>query len=248
MATSGKSEMLTEWFCEARYEPVGRFLNFKGSIADRLKEELTFFKHWAIGENKVDFHNRDDETDEVLENETAFVGYRNIGYSLARPSTKDHFPDKSIKFIKSVFTSPKAEFPLPPVNRIGVRVRAIVPYEGSFESLQQAYHRKLVGPYQEIEAIFGCPISDSAVNFDFVHKNARSSKLRSGPMEAKQMEKFLKITDDLPANGLYFDVDIFRNYSEPTKLDANRLATTVSEYSEGAWGILERLSEPILSK
>jgi len=234
----------SEWFSEIRYEPLGRFLNFKGSIADRIKAELSTFKHWRIGENRVDFHNEEGEED--LSNEvTAFVGFKSIGYSLSRPDTKDYFPQQVNKFIRTVFDE-NSEFLLPPVTRIGLRAYVVVPFDGDFDALNKIYVERLVGPFKEIQELFGNKISDAGISLDFFKKGRRSAAFKSGPMKLQQMESIFKVEDDLPDVGLFFDIDVFKSFVEnPESIDLSQVCREISDLSESLWRYSEGLEKII---
>jgi len=98
---------------EIRYKPIGSFLNVRGSVADRVSEN-TPLKEWAIGADRVDFHDALDKT-----RETGFVTYRNAGYLCLLPATRSYFADRAAKFIKQVLSIDGLHFS--PVLRIGSR-------------------------------------------------------------------------------------------------------------------------------
>jgi len=223
-----RDKIISEHIFELRYEPFGTLLDIRGTIADEIKKQLDF-KHWFITENRIDFRDNEDGGREM-----AFISFRNLGYVSLRPPTKNYFQDKSARFMKEIL---KIEnFKMNPIHRIGIRSMFVITYGDKFESLKDLFGQKTLSRETDFEKLFEAKIFDNGISMIF-RSGDSFFKIVSGPMEKEQMKGFLRIHDDLPEVGLFFDID---NYKKDLgEIDEREISSLIKNFSEKSWLRLE---------
>jgi len=194
----------SEHYMEIRYEAMGSFLNIRGAVADFVKEK-EIFRHWRIGENRVDFWNMEDPDEDP---EKGYVSFRNCGYQMHNPSTENHFLDRAAKFISAL--GDMESFNFPRISRLGVRSRFYHSVENmSFGEFCERYSTKFLR--DGVPGVFAGSVKDVAVNLDFRDKNV-SFNTASGPMKKEQfIQQFSTLAqkEEIAPIGLFFDIDCF---------------------------------------
>ncbi|MFB3923094.1 MAG: hypothetical protein ACE145_15335 [Terriglobia bacterium] len=200
-----ESHVSSDHFLEIRFKPLGSFLDMRGRVADFISEK-GLFRHWLITQDRIEFWNADDREDDP---ERAFAAYKNCGYQVHTPPTKNYFSDRASKFVSTLGEAP--EFRYPTVERLGVRAKLYYSVAGaSFEDIVDAFQSKLL--VDSSRKLLGTRILDFGLNLDFREKGF-SLNVRTGPMKKTQFVKEISpFSEDeqISDSGIFLDVDVFR--------------------------------------
>jgi len=200
---------------EIRYVPDPSFLDNRGNLAKKLVNND--FKNWLILDNNIQVANKDGKV---------FASYANLGFSTSSKDKLDVFInelDEILKFLGD----------LPPV-RWGVRVQELIPSRAKFSTLIEKYKASLLNFRPNHFSKINGDLVDLTVNYIF-NKDHNAYHLQSGPMESTQAEGIFD-KKDLPANGIYIDLDIYREKDKFYRDDFRRSRITdfvKSSFQEG---------------
>lgn len=204
---------------EIRYQPNAKVLDHRGQWAESVATQMSL-PHWLIVDNRLDVFDEEQTT-------RCFVGFRNVGYVTANPPTNNFFADQCIKFIRFVMALEGFQSPLL-VGRIGVRSRALKPFDGTMEELVGRYKTRYYGVKPEAERALNGELVDigGALNLKDKHGNFNT---HGGPMPLEQAETFFPNGKDIPQVGLYFDIDY---WVRPAKLmTVDEITKTIRQFS-----------------
>ncbi len=196
---------LWEYGTEVRYEPLGRFLDLRGSIADALRigAGLAF---WSITENRIDFR-----VTEESHRETAFVSYRNLGYAVINPDSPTYFSDRAAKFFRELLKVPG--YVLTPIQRFGFRIRSVSPFSGEYDALRKKVIQ-VISPPNELTTLIKGSLIDVGFTYEFTRGDV-GVKAVIGPLAEKEMRQhfrseYFSDEDLFPKVGLFLDTDYFK--------------------------------------
>jgi len=196
-----ENKIFSNHVVEIRYKPNSYFLDKRGEVVALLANSL--LDQWYISNSKIDFSSKENK------NIAAFFSFRNLGIFTTYPNTTDFFKEKAKDFIRSAWT----HFSANKITRIGVRSTYLIE-AGSFKISFDEYRKKFLGLSDDDLKKFegdlidiGCPLN-FAVGEDFFN-------VTTGPMEKSQSKIFLVDNDELPASGIYVDIDYFKKEFSP---------------------------------
>ena len=227
-----EQKLFSDHVVEVRYEPTGAFLNLRGVIADFVKTE-GLFRHWRITENRVDFWNSDDSDTDP---ETAFVSFRNCGYKVHNPATRNYVTDRAAKFLAKLENQRDYEYP--PVMRLGVRARFYQSIDNlDWEQLRDLFATKVFS--SSFVGLFGGTTDDVGAILNFQQGNMHIHT-NSGPMKKEQfVTQFSPLSKEeaMAAMGLFLDIDVFME--DLGKLPTKRLILDVKDLHQRCWQNLD---------
>jgi hypothetical protein len=227
---------LSEHVVEIRYKPNPKILDYRGSWAEAISDHMKLPK-WVIVENRIDIY---DESN----GDHAFVGFRNAGFTARNTPTKNYFSDKAVKLFKYLFTLNGFE-KKPYVERIGVRSKFCRKYEGTFEELREKYSSNYLSLTEKAKKIMDAKLLDIGGPLNFADKYGNFNTM-SGPMIKEQMLRYFQKTEDLPAVGLYFDIDYW--LMPKKEMDGQEILNCICQFSESAWDRSDAISKLILGE
>jgi len=197
-------DIITKHVLEIRYEPNPGFLDRRGGIASSLSPKI--FRHWRISENQIELFNPDSQIN-------AFFSYKNIGLSNIYPETTEEFISTSKDLIKESWT----HFSFNKIQRIGVRSGFLCPKDISFKKLFNSFNKNFVNSsFVDNQSIFGtAKLIDIGLNLNF-SVGSEYFNIMTGPMEKKQIKEFFPGVKDLPDQGVYLEIDYFKNEFSPS--------------------------------
>lgn len=227
---------LNEHVLEVRYKPNPKVLDNRGSWAEVISDFMDL-PTWRIVENRIDIY---DEKN----GDRAFVGFRNAGFVVHNTPTKNYFPDKAVKFFRYLFTL--KDFPKTPyVERIGVRSKFCKEYKGSFDQLREKYTSNYLSLTEKAKNIINSKLIDIGGPLNFADKYGNFNTM-SGPMTDEQLPQFFKKPEDVPAVGLYFDIDY---WLRPKKqVGEQEIVKNIRQFANSAWERFESISKLILEE
>ncbi|KKN57083.1 hypothetical protein LCGC14_0565550 [marine sediment metagenome] len=220
------NKVVSNYSVEIRFRPDAGFLDKRGAVAQSLTSSGAPFKRWNVSANAIDF-TRDDN-----QHIRAFFSYRNLGVLSTPPNASEYFVATAEKFLAAAWEHlPNREF-----SRAGVRSVLLIETEDFAEAVA-AYRRRFLGLTDKEVQAFGGDLIDVGFPMNFV-KGKDHFNVITGPMERGQSLQFFRDTHpslgailqrvgrlpggdsdatDLPAVGLFVDVDFFReNLSQHT--------------------------------
>ena len=234
MTKINKDITVNENILEIRFKPNPKVLDYKGSWAEILSVELRL-PEWQIIENRADIF-------EKQKKERVFIGYRNAGFTCIDTPTANYFPDKSIKFLKILFTLEGFGNPVF-IERIGVRYKSITPHDKDFDDLLDRYTSRFLKLTDEAAKALDAKMIDIGGSLNFVDKLGNFNT-DGGPMAKEQMKKFINREGDYPDVGLYFDIDY---WTKPKKvLNQTEIISIVKAFSTESWDRKNRICRIIL--
>lgn len=203
---------------EIRFKPDARFLDTKGAVAQSLTSSSAPFGRWNVSENTINF-TRDDN-----QHIRAFFSYRNLGVLSTPPNDTQYFMATAEAFLAAAWEHlPNREF-----LRAGVRSVFLVETE-DFDKAVVAYRKRFLRLTDEDVQAFGGDLIDVGFPMNFL-KGKDHFNVITGPMEGIQSRQLFRAVlpsagvilqesgllhggdsdaIDLPAVGLYVDVDFF---------------------------------------
>ncbi|MGH9425608.1 MAG: hypothetical protein ACRD2L_04785, partial [Terriglobia bacterium] len=215
--------LVSEHIFEIRQRALGRVLDIRGLIADRISERLAL-SYWSITDNRVDF-----QTSADSDREAAFVSHRNLGYVTRRAETRNFFVDRTLRFIRELLHLDG--FELRSVLRFGVRTRVLYPYQGRFEALTRRV-TELMPLHQNYTQPFNASVEDVGPVIVLRREDLRI-KVQAGPMNLQQSKSLMKGHDDLPDVGFYFDLDQYKSDLGP--MQEGDIAALLRSLHNQAW-------------
>jgi hypothetical protein len=231
-----ESAIVSDHILEIRFEPMGAFLEKRGEVADAVKENGQF-KHWSITSNRVDFWNEEKREDDP---ESGFISFRNCGYQVHNPPTRNYFPERAGRFLKSV--EENARIKIPPVSRIGVRARFLCGSVLGFDEIRDRFYRSFYGNLDS--GLFDGLVEDVGATLNF-RRDSLYFNTSSGPMMKDQATTLIRSVkeEEFPASGLFLDIDCFLR--DLGKQDLSRITREVRELHDECWVRLDKLKELI---
>ena len=196
----GNMPDLNEHILEIRYKPNPKILDYRGTWAESISNHMKL-PEWRIVENRIDIYDKDNK-------DRAFVGFRNAGFLAYNTATKNYFPDKAVKYFKYLFSFEGFE-KSPYIERIGLRSKFCKEYNGSFDELKDKYSSNYLYLTKRAKEILNAKLLDIGGPLNFADKYGNFNTM-SGPMTDEQIPQFFEATEDLPAVGLYFDIDYWQ--------------------------------------
>jgi len=196
-----ENKTFSKHIIEIRYKPNSRFLDRRGEIAELLAG--TFFDQWDISNNRIDFSSKGNE------NILAFFSFRNFGLFTNYPNTTDFFKEKAKDFIRSAWI----HFSADKITRIGIRSTYLIGSK-SFENSFDEYRKKFLGLSDEDLKKFDGDLIDIGFPLNFA-TGEDFFNITTGPMKKSQSKEFLIDSEELPASGIYMDIDYFKKEFSP---------------------------------
>ena len=236
MANAKTSSSVSEHILEIRYKANPKVLDYRGTWAELISEEMNL-AHWRIIENRIDIFDLEREN-------RAFVGFKNAGLVVRNSPTANYFPDKARKLFRFLFTLEGFD-KTPFVTRIGVRSRVVTPFSGSFDNLLTRFSSRYLGLTPDAKKALNAELVDigGPLNFKDKHGTFNTS---SGPMPKSQISKVFEFEDEdnLPDVGLYIDIDY---WLKPEKTVADkRILELIRTFTEQAWRRHSQIRDLIL--
>lgn len=224
---------------EIRYETNPRILDTRGKAAENIQLRMKF-DSYRIGPDAIQIHKLDDS-------ESVFLTTSNLGY-FAREAKGAGTVAGRAKELFSYACSEKLfrEQKNIPVRRVGARLKALTPVSGNFVDLKNRIAEVFGTPSQGLKDIISGTLSDVGYTYDF--KDAEGQvRIQVGPMRDEQIIKFFERPDDheLPAVGLYLDVDVFK---ELTLWSADSaVEQTIGVFANKSWAINKSIVDLIFT-
>ena len=193
--------MLAEQVLEVRYTPSGSFLDARGYVADYIRES-GFLPHWSIQPNVVSFRDKPDK----VQKEGAFAGYRNAGYLVYDPETRNFFLDRASSFWRIL--QKNQHYKLPPLERFGARTKVFLPSDKSFEDINRSVFQTLYTERAR-EVIGG---TETDVQFVIELKDHEFDvRVAGGPVHKGEVRQYLSFdSKEFEKTGFFVDLDFYR--------------------------------------
>lgn len=225
-AISVPSPSASEQVVEVRFSPTPKILDRRGDWAELLTAALDL-PEWQIIENRLDVLNK-------ARSRHAFLSFRNMGYIAQDAQNPNQHRQWARTALRAVFKLPGFPKRLH-VERVGVRGRFCVSFDGSFESLRDAVVDHYIKPSTDLLSAFGKEVELQDIGAPLVFSDPLGSfNTQCGPMRRAQLEQFFKNRkNDLPEVGLYFDVDYW--LMPGASMDAHDLGSLVEAFGKGVW-------------
>lgn len=182
--------MLQKFVCEIRFVPNPKFLDIRGEIASAMSNDK--LKQWKISKDRVDVSGKEG---------VAFASYSNLGFITLEEKNIDDC-------IKSIDEAIKILGDLPPV-RWGVRIYSISPSRKKFPTLLNKCKNKLLNFNPKNFSKIDGQLEDLGISYIFSNGKDKF-QITIGPMEKKQSVNYFP-EDKLPKNGIFVDLDIYRD-------------------------------------
>lgn len=229
-----ESPIISDHILEIRFEPMGFFLEKRGEVADAIKGSGQF-KHWSITPNRVDFWNEEKREDDP---ESGFISFRNCGYQVHNPPTRNYFPERAGRFLKSVEENVRIK--IPQVSRIGVRARFFCGSSLGFNEIRDRFYKSFYGSLDS--TLFDGQVEDVGAVLNF-RRGGLYFNIGSGPMMKDQAATLIRSVkeEEFPASGLFLDFDCF--LKDLGKQDLGRITREIRELHDECWVRLDKLRE-----
>lgn len=193
-----KRHFVAEEILEIRYQPRASFLSHMGELADYIRDREVF-PFWEIDTNTINFRDAQKAPKQLH----AFFSYRNAGLVAQDPPTRNFFRDKAIQYWKAIESN--KHFPIPQVQRIGVRNRCFVASSLAFESLEERAYGFLCRP--DVLRIMGGRRSDHQVVLETRDGNLKG-RLAIGCMHKDEAQRLYKFpSPHFESTGVFIDLD-----------------------------------------
>ncbi len=111
-------------------------MDSRGRLADYIRDEK-FLPHWNIDANAINF--RDQKAS--IKTEGGFIGYKNAGYIVQNPQTKNFFQDRAIAFWELLMAN--VDYTIPEPSRFGCRTKMFFPSKISFSKLNNIMYKQI---------------------------------------------------------------------------------------------------------
>ncbi|WP_428739850.1 hypothetical protein [Sulfurimonas sp.] len=222
-------EMIVEHLLEIRYSPSGSFLDQRGFVADYIRNE-GILPHWQIDTNTIHFRDQSEKIDK----EGAFAGFKNAGYIVYDPDTKNYFQDKSIKFWKTL--SKNGHYDIPEILRIGTRTKVFLPSEKDFQYLNDLIKEKVFS--NNISKLMGNSIEDT--QFIFVLKESDFElRIVGGPIHKNEVQQYIGFEHpQFEKTGIFLDIDI----SKVGKIEQKDMVNLIKKSMEMTWNKIDQIT------
>lgn len=229
-----ESMIISDHILELRYEPMGSFLGIRGEVADTVKRDGQF-KHWSITSNRVDFWNEDNREDDP---ETGFVSFRNCGSQLHNPQTRNYFPDRAGKFLRTL--DEKAQIKISGITRLGVRAEWFCGSTQTFDQIRDQFYKSFYGSLDR--QVFNGDVEDVGAVLNF-RRGSLYFNVSSGPMLKDQAMTLIRMIkhEEFPPQGLFLDVDCF--LKDLGDKEVGRLVHEIRELHDECWVRFDKLRQ-----
>lgn len=227
---------LNEHVLELRYKPNPKILDYRGTWAKAISDHMGL-PEWRIGENRIDIYAGNNK-------DRAFVGFRNSGFVAFNTPTKNYFSEKAAKFFNYLFDLEGFE-KKPYIERLGVRSKFCKAYNGDFDQLLQKYISNYLSLTDKARKIINAKILDIGGPINFADRYGNFNTM-SGPMTDEQMGQYFQTKEDLPAVGLFFDIDYW--LTPKRELNKQEILSHIKQFTDSAWGRFDSLSGLILGE
>ena len=193
--------MLAEQVLEVRYTPSGSFLDVRGYIADYVRES-GFLPHWNIEPNVVSFRDKPDK----VQKEGAFAGYRNAGYLVYDPQTRNFFIDRASSFWRIL--QKNQHYKLPPLERFGTRTKVFLPSDKSFEDINRSVFQTLYT--EKTREVIGGTETDVQFIIE-LKEHEFDVRVSGGPVHKDEVQRYLSFdSKEFEKTGFFVDLDFYR--------------------------------------
>jgi hypothetical protein len=224
--------MLAEHILEVRYEASGTFLDARGNVADFIRQNK-FLHHWKIDNYVVEFR---DESDKI-KTEGAFVGYKNAGYIVLNPPTRNFFAERATAFWKLLRKN--GHYKLPEPTRFGTRTKVFIPSSESFDDIKEAMNDSLFS--EKARTLFGGKSTDLQFTVE-LKDSGFDMRIMGGPIHKNEAKKYFQFESEyFEKCGLFLDLDFYR--TSDLKLDA--IPTLLHKAVELMWVKAERITRSL---
>lgn len=199
---SAEKIMLSEHSMEVRHAASGSFLDVRGYVADYIRES-SLFPHWKIDLNVVNFR---DEVDKI-KREGAFAGYKNAGYIVLNPETRNYFPDKASLFWKTLLKNDY--YKVPEISRFGARTKVFLPSDMSFKEVNSIIFNSIYTEKAR-EMIKG---TETDVQFIIeLTEDVFEVRVSGGPIHIDEASNHMSFeSDHFKKCGLFLDIDYYKS-------------------------------------
>ncbi len=197
----GEKIILAEHVLEVRHVASGSFLDVRGYVADYIRGS-GLFPHWKIDSNIVNFRDAADK----VEREGAFVSYKNAGYLVFNPDTRNYFVDRASAFWKALLKN--QHYKIPDIIRFGARTKAFLPTAADFEEMNHLVFESFFT--EKATTMIGGKQTD--VQFIIEIRDASfEARIAGGPMHADEVKKFMGFdSEEFSKCGVYLDIDYYK--------------------------------------
>lgn len=224
--------MVSEHLMEIRHGAIGSFLDVRGLVADYIRNEH-LFDHWKIDIASVHFR----DTQEDIKKDGAFAGYKNAGYIVFDPPTKNYFIDKAIKFWEVLIKN--KHYRISDVERLGLRTKIFIHYGQRFEGLRQKIYETLYT--DKMNNIVGNFINDFQFTME-LKDGDYDVRMSGGPMHENEAEKLFDFSSDqFKTTGFFIDLDYFIN----SNIELNQIPQHIRIANDLMWSKIERVKETL---
>jgi len=193
---------VSEHVMEVRYRPSGSFLGVAGKIADYFFDKEVF-PHWQIQSNgnRVDFRDAPNEVKKF----GAFVTFRNAGYVVFNPDTKNLFVDKALSFWKHALAN--QDFTIPKITRFGCRGKVFIQTDAEFLAIRQKFAAFTIT--SEARQLAGGDLQDFSVSLE-VKDSDFTARVQMGPVKKDEAQKYFSFESDaFGHSGVFLDLDLY---------------------------------------
>lgn len=223
MTQSNGAGRISEHIFELRYKPNPKVLDKRGLWAELISAEMSL-PEWRIIENRIDIFSK-------ANSESAFVGFRNTGFTTYDSPTANYFPDKASKFLKFLMTLEGFDNPVF-VERIGIRSRFAVQYSEGFDQLRDRFSTRYLSLTAEAVRILDATVVDIGAPINFVDRLGNFNTT-CGPMNREQLKEFFPKSSNQPDVSLFYDIDY---WLKPLKAHSDQdLIRLIKDFAGSAW-------------
>ncbi|MFC2070477.1 hypothetical protein ACFLTB_04830 [Chloroflexota bacterium] len=217
---------------EIRYEATGTFLDVRGYVADYIKEK-GLFPHWKIEPNTVSFR---DDRDKVIK-DGAFAGYKNAGYFVINPDTRNYFVNKATSYWKTLVDN--KHYAIPKLTRFGCRTLAFIPTEMNFIDLNNIVFNAFYT--EKAKALISGTEEDLQFIFDLVEGHFQV-KLSGGPLHEKEALNLMNFESEyFEKCGLFIDID----YYKTEDINQKSVIKLLNESTNFSWEKIENMANSL---
>ena len=214
--------IIAEHLFEARFRPIGSFLDVRGHVADHVSAAFGI-PQWRIDQHTINFHDVNEGIDKI----GAFVSFRNAGLEAHDAPTRNFFEDKAEAFWKAFQSF--SGFEIPQINRLGVRTKAFLKLDLPFEKIEQTLTSKLLT--SDAVSIFGSKPADFGVVVGLEEKGLKL-RIQLGPFKKKEVQQFFRFkSEHFESAGVLVDCDV---YSDELQ-DAHSVPKNIRAGAKLAW-------------
>jgi hypothetical protein len=194
-----------DWVCEVRYQANPRLLDIAGNLAGRIFQGFEYTR-WSVG---------DGGSVEVTKGprKKIFVNHRHCGVSHIGEQSADEFGETASRLLRLLASFPEFGESFP-TTRIGIRLRYVTDYSGSFDELLGKVTERSAPVRPGVTGLFDGDLSDYAMYSRF-EADGLKYRIELAPVTAEEVAGNFDGHRRAPAVGLMTDVDVF---TEPNAL------------------------------